>query len=105
MHEEDKLPTRSSAVLIGLPLALRYLPFTTIGALYRVLGARKKFNGKEKNNMKRTNEVTATDGAILLRTLQAGFGCAAVFIMSKEAYLWPTIALRHRRLASFTEGC
>ena len=39
----------------------------------------QKFGGKEEeeeeeeNNMKRTNGVTAVDGTLLLRALQAGF--------------------------------
>ena len=53
--------------------------------------------------MKRTNGIKATDGTLLLCTLQAGFGCAAVFNVLKEAYLWLSIVLCHHRLVSFAE--
>ena len=58
-----------------------------------------------KNNMKRTNGVRAADDAFLLHLFQDAFGCAVIFNTSKEAYLWPSIVLRHRCLASFTEAC
>ena len=114
-HREDKLPICSSAVLNGLPLALGYLPFTSLRqSLYTTCGhtcpvlctrSTQKFCGKKNNSMKRTNVVRADYDAFLLCVLQVTFGYAAVFETSKEAYLWPLIVLRHHCLASFAEAC
>ena len=114
MYREDKLPTRSSAVLIGLPPALEYFPFMSIRkALYTTWVRRcpvscarsaQKFGGKNKNNMKRQNGARAAYGASLLRALQVAFGYAAVVNTSKEAYPLPLIVLRCRFLASFAEA-
>ena len=74
-----------------------------VGALYHVLGARAQFSGREEENMKKQNGERAAFATFLLCVLQAGFGCAAVFNTSKEAYPWPSIVLHCHRLASFAE--
>ena len=113
IHGEDKFPTCSSTVLIGLPLALGNFPFTSVcKSLYTTWDCRgpvcarnvRKFIGKNKENMKRINGVQAAFDAFLLRVLQVAFGFAAIFKTSKEAYLRPfQIDLCHHRLASFAE--
>ena len=55
--------------------------------------------------MKRTNGVQVAYDAFLLHALQADFGCAVVFNTLNEAYLCPSIVLRHHHLASFIEAC
>ena len=113
IHGEDKFLARSSTVLIGLPPALGYLPFTSIGKFSYATWVRRCpvscvsstqiFGGKNKNNMKRTNGVRAAYDAFLLRELQVAFGYAVIVNTSKEAYPWPLIVLSHCCLASFAE--
>ena len=109
--KEDKFPTRSSAVLIGLPPALGYFPFTSVRVSSYTIwvrscpvsGARsaQKVTGK---HMKRTDGVGAAVGAFLLRAFQAGFSCADVFNTLKEAYPCRSIVPRRCRLDTFLEA-